>query len=325
MHEILKWIIKPAVCWAAPASQVGSTEVSVSDTAQSPRKLRFAFVSTCVGYSFFDTIKKGMEDAAAALGVECKYTGTPGVDSKAQAEMVRQAVADGYDGIAVSIIDPHAFDEVVLEAMHKGVPVIAFNEDNQHGHNARLASVCQNFYQAGQTLGKECSAFLANNRKILMTMHDAHVSALEDRLRGAQDVLRARGVEWQVLITGTDRDKAMARIREALTLSPEIKVVLSTGQADTEAAGLVLEKHFPAADYAAAGFDLSPETLRLIKKGVIRFTIDQQPYAQGFYPVVQLALYCRFGIRPSDIDAGAALITAENCDSVMDLCRQNYR
>ena len=107
--------------------------------------------------------------------------------------------------------------------------------------------------------------------------------------------------------------------------NPEIKVVLSTGQADTEAAGLVLERHFPAGDYAAAGFDLSPETLRLIRKGVIRFTIDQQPYAQGFYPVVQLALYCRFGIKPSDIDAGAALINAGNCDSVMDLCRQKYR
>jgi len=309
------------------APEVGSTAASFSDTIKSQKKLRFAFVSTCVGYSFFDTVKKGMEDAAAALGVECEYMGTQGVDAKAQAEMVRQAVADGYDGIAVSIIDPQAFDEAVLEATHKGVPVLAFNEDNQHGHNARLASVCQNFYQAGQTLGNESFAFVAKNHKILMTMHDAHVSALEDRLRGAQDVLKAkaRGVEWQVLITGTDRDKAMARIREALTLNPEIKVVLSTGQADTEAAGLVLEKYFPVSDYAAAGFDLSPETLRLIRKGVIRFTIDQQPYAQGFYPVVQLALYCRFGIRPSDIDAGAALITAANCDSVMDLCRQNYR
>lgn len=307
------------------ASEVGITATSSSGTVKSQRKLRFAFVSTCVGYSFFDTVKKGMEDAAAALGVECEYMGTPGVDAKAQAEMVRQSVADGYDGIAVSIIDPQAFDEVVREATRKGVPVVAFNEDNQHGHNTRLASVCQNFYQAGQTLGKESSAFVAEKQKILMTMHDAHVSALEDRLRGAQDVLTTREVEWQVLITGTERDKAMARIREALTSNPEIKVVLSTGQADTEAAGLVLENHFPAADYAAAGFDLSPETLRLVRKGIIRFTIDQQPYAQGFYPVVQLALYCRFGIRPSDINAGAALITAANCDSVMDLCRQKYR
>jgi simple sugar transport system substrate-binding protein len=289
------------------------------------RKLRFAFVSTCVGYDFFETIKKGMEDAAAALGVECHYMGTPGVDAKAQAQMVRQAIAEGYDGIAVSIIDPKAFDDVVLAAIQKGVPVVAFNEDNQHHHNARLASVCQDFYQAGRTLGDKAAAFLPNNGRILMTMHDARVSALEDRLRGAQDVVRARGVEWQVLITGTVRDKAMARIHEALAASPEIKVVLSTGQADTEAAGLVLEKHFPAGGYAAAGFDLSPDTLRLIKEGFIRFTIDQQPYTQGFYPVVQLALYCRFGIRPSDIDAGAGLITAENCDSVADLCRQKYR
>ncbi len=323
MDWLFEWMIRPGICWAAPG--IGAAVISGFDDAKTRRKLRFAFVSTCVGYEFFDTVRKGMEDAAAALGVECTFMGTPGVDAKAQAEMVRQAIADGYDGIAVSIIDPQAFDESVLEAIHKGVPVVAFNEDNQHSHNARLASVCQNFYKAGRTLGERSSAFVPNNSRILMTMHDARVSALEDRLRGAQDVLGARGVEWQVLITGTDREGAMSGIHEALLANPDIRTVLSTGQADTEAAGLVFEKHFPAADYTAAGFDLSPETLRLIKRGFIRFTIDQQPYAQGFYPVIQLALYCRFGIRPSDIDTGAALITNDNCDSVMELCRKKYR
>ena len=90
MNKLMRWIIRPAVCWAAPLPEVGSTAASFSTPAKAQRELRFAFVSTCVGYSFFDTIKKGMDDAAAALGVKCDYMGTPGVDAKAQAEMVRQ-------------------------------------------------------------------------------------------------------------------------------------------------------------------------------------------------------------------------------------------
>jgi len=84
----------------------------------------------------------------------------------------------------------------------------------------------------------------------------------------------------------------------SLKADPEIKVVICTGQADTEGAGLAIERHFRGKGYRAAGFDLSPGTLRLIKAGHIQFTIDQQPYIQGYYPVIQLALYCRYGNPP---------------------------
>jgi simple sugar transport system substrate-binding protein len=39
------------------------------------------------------------------------------------------------------------------------------------------------------------------------------------------------------------------------------------------------------------GYDLLPKTLELLDQGHIDFTIDQQPYLQGFYPVMQLYLY----------------------------------
>ena len=46
---------------------------------------------------------------------------------------------------------------------------------------------------------------------------------------------------------------------------------------------------------------------------------------QGFYPVVQLSLYCRYGIRPSSMDTGAALITKDNVPNVSALSRKGYR
>ena len=53
--------------------------------------------------------------------------------------------------------------------------------------------------------------------------------------------------------------------------------------------------------------------------------IDQQPYLQGFLPVIQLALNIRYGIRPAAVDAGAAIIERENVDSILDLSRAGYR
>jgi simple sugar transport system substrate-binding protein len=114
-------------------------------------------------------------------------------------------------------------------------------------------------------------------------------------------------------------------ITAALRKHPEIKAVLCTGQADTEGAGLAVEKEFANQGYFVGGFDLSPQTLRLLKAGVIQFTIDQQPYVQGFYPVVQLTLCRRYGIRPANLDAGATILRPSDADAVLELTRRGYR
>jgi simple sugar transport system substrate-binding protein len=114
-------------------------------------------------------------------------------------------------------------------------------------------------------------------------------------------------------------------VASALRTHPDIRVVLGTGQSDTEAAGRALERDFAGQGYWSAGFDLSPTTLRLIQAGHIRGTVDQQPYVQGFYPVVQLTLLLRYGIQPSSLDAGAAIITRQTAAQVLELTRQKYR
>ncbi|OHB80000.1 MAG: hypothetical protein A2Z25_04605, partial [Planctomycetes bacterium RBG_16_55_9] len=293
---------------------------------QKPDKpLRFAFITCAVDAKFFEPVKNGMNDAARMMGVECDFLGTEGVDVKAQADRVRRAVADGYDGIALNIIDPEAFDNVVRQAIAKGVPVVAFNVDDHATPNARLSSVNQRLYEAGETLATHLLPYIPDNAHVLMTMHDEGVSALEDRLRGQQAILGKRGIRRTLLVTGNDSVKGAEVVAGALKEHPDIRIVLGTGQSDTEAAGRAIEKYFPNQDYWSAGFDLSPETLRLIQQGHIHCTVDQQPYIQGFYPVIQLTLYLRYGIVPSNIDAGAAIIDRSNVEQVIELTRQKYR
>ncbi|UCD27756.1 MAG: substrate-binding domain-containing protein [Planctomycetota bacterium] len=292
---------------------------------QQQKKLRFIFISTCVDEDFFDPVKKGMRDAADIMGVECSFVGTEEVDIEAQVNMVKKAIADGYDGIALNIIHTTAFDDVVQQAIDKGIPVVAFNVDDHSTPNARLSAIYQKCYEAGRKVAEEASSFIPDNSKILMTLHSAGVTSLDERLRGEQDVLKEKGVTWKVVVSGIEPQKCAEVIARELKADPEIKIVLCTGQADTEGAGLAIEKYFKGKGYATAGFDLSPEILRMLKNGTIRFTIDQQPYTQGFYPVIQLALYCRYGIMPTNMDAGAEIVTGEIADRVLKLSKQKYR
>jgi len=289
------------------------------------RPLRLAFITCVVDAKFFEPVRKGVNDAAEMMGVEADFMGTEGIDVRAQAQMVRQAVADGYDGIAVNLIDQEAFDRVIRETMDKGIPVVGFNTDDRATPNARLSCVNQRLYEAGQSLAQHVLPHIPDGAHILMTMHDEGVSSLEDRLAGEQSVLKKKNVRWTVVVTGNDSLKGADVITEALKANTDITIILGTGQADTEAAGRAIEKSFAGRGYWSAGFDLSPDTLRLIREGHIRCTVDQQPYIQGLYPVIQLTLYLRHGIMPSNIDAGAAIVDAANADEVMELTRRKYR
>ncbi len=294
--------------------------------------LRLLFVTCTVDEAFFDTVRKGMRDAASMLGVEAEFTGTQGVDLEGQVALVREGIAAGYegiaagyDGIALNIIHATAFNPVVQEALDKGVPLVAFNVDGTHGKGAHLSSVNQDLYRAGRTLGARAAEHLASGSKVLITMHDEGISALEDRARGIQEAIaQARQVTWETLVTGTDPEKAVQIIEATLREDPGIRAVLCTGQADTEGAGRALERGAEGR-CLCAGFDLSPEILRLIRDGVIAFTIDQQPYVQGFYPVVQLVLCCRYGITPANMDPGAGIITKQNVAGVMEYSDRGYR
>ncbi len=287
--------------------------------------LRFAFITCCKDAAFFGPVKKGMQDASQSLHVTCDWRGTEDVDLDAQVQLVEQAMETGYDGIALNIIDPQAFDTVIQRAMERGIPVVAFNVDDHATPNVRLSSVSQRLYEAGQRLAEQISESIPDGSHVLLTRHDEGVSALEDRRRGQQDALKDKRLRWTVLTTGSDSEQAVERITETLRQHPEIRIVLGTGQSDTEAAGLAIERNFPRQGYWAAGFDLSPETLRLIQEGSIRCTVDQQPYIQGYYPVVQLTLYLRYGILPSNIDAGATIIDRRNVERVIELTKEEYR
>lgn len=290
-----------------------------------PKPLRFILLTPFVDYSFFDPVKKGMADAAQSLGVEAVFSGTPDGDLQALAKKVQEATKAGYDGIALNIFDSAAMEEPVAEAARAGIPLIAFNVDDRRTATARLAAIGQDVRQAGRTFGSAAATFIPQGGHVLLTMHNADISALEERAAGAREALNSKGLFWTSLITSPEIATAVERIRAALKADPSIHVILSTGSADTEAAGKVIEQYFAGRGYICAGFDLSPETLRLVKAGIIRFTVDQQPYAQGYYAVVELALYRRFGIKPSNIDTGAAIISADMVDQIIQLSRQHYR
>ena len=77
-----------------------------------------------------------------------------------------------------------------------------------------------------------------------------------------------------------------------------------------------------------ATFDLSPEVLTALKAGQIDFAVDQQPFLQGYLPVVFLAQNARYGLLPAKgtlVPTGPSFVTRQNAAAVSILTRQGIR
>ena len=61
---------------------------------------------------------------------------------------------------------------------------------------------------------------------------------------------------------------------------------------------MLKDRNIPPGKILLGGFDLAPQVIEEMKAGYIQVEIDQQPYEQGFIPVMQVYLEKKAGLAP---------------------------
>ena len=85
----------------------------------------------------------------------------------------------------------------------------------------------------------------------------------------------------------------------------------------TRGLALFIESRNLKGKVAGGGFDYLDATLEGIKKGVLQWTIGQDPYSQGFLPVMLAWIYLERGYPARDYDTGAEVADASNIDFII--------
>jgi len=328
--KALRWLMLGAafLVIAGFAFATGTPEAkSVAPPKTGGAGLGYKFMLVSHGSSgdpFHSVVKQGMEDAALVYGVSAEIFFSEGDNAK-QVDLMEQAITSRPDGIGISIVDPVAFDRVIQTALDQGIPVIAFNNDDADTPNPRLAYIGASEQKVGYVLGQYMQQFLKRGDHVVIPEEVPGMSYAVNRSAGIIKAMKEIGVTTEELDAGYERAETTRRISAYLLGHPETRGVLNVGGLTTEVAGMVVEDLKLQDRVVVGGFDLLPNTGPAIKKGITKAVIDQQPYLQGYFTVVQLAMAKYGKFTPFDIDTGRGIVDASNVDEVLDLVKQRIR
>ncbi|WP_037671702.1 substrate-binding domain-containing protein [Streptomyces griseus] len=274
------------------------------------------------GDDFWELVRKGAEAAAAKDDIDLTYASDS--DPAGQAELVRDAVRDRVDGIALTLAKPQAMKAPVTEAKAAGIPVVGLNAGVNAWQDAgALEYFGQDESVAGRAVGEKLNGLKVKHT--LCVIHERGNISLEARCAG---VKKTFGGETDMLyVDGTDMNAMSAAVATSLEQDPSIDEVVTMGAQFALAAVKSVKKAGSRARVAT--FDLNKDLVEAVRDGDVQFAVDQQPYLQGYLAVDALWLYktngniSGGGVAP--VLTGPAFVTKANVAAVAHFASNGTR
>ncbi len=275
---------------------------------------------------------KGSKIAGDILGVKVVYLGPEKFSIKALVDLLEGAIAKKPDAIIVTITSYEALDEPLRRAIKMGIPVFAVNVYDPRSEEERipyLGYLGQDDYEAGKILAEAAIRLFKEKvgrlpKRVVVGIHEVGHVGLEMRAKVAKEVGEALGLPpIEKLDITTDPTKAIEIMRAYLKKHPDTELILTLGPLGAHPAMKLIEEEDLKGKVFVATVDVDAKIIDGIKKDIMLCAISQQPFAQGFLPVVAAYLYLEYGVQvpvgnvPLHVRTGPMVITKDTISMVM--------
>jgi simple sugar transport system substrate-binding protein len=263
--------------------------------------------------AFWSVVRNGIDQAARDVGVTVSYRASDVYAPGRMRRLVEAAVAERPEGLVVTLPNAAALAPALRKAVRAKIPVVAINSGaNAYRRLGALLFVGQPEYATGVAAGRRMAA--AGVRTAICVIHQVGVASLEQRCRGfAAGLAESGGRSIVVEIELQQQQEAVGRLIGWVSgAAAPIDGVLTLGPSGATPALAAMRAQRAFDRITLATFDLAPDILRALRTGEIEFAIDEQPYLQGYLPIVLLTQRARAGLMPAagtTISTGPTFVT----------------
>jgi ribose transport system substrate-binding protein len=291
-------------------------------------KETYYLISNNLALPYWKNAIEGFNKAAAQYDVTAKVDGPNSYDADAESKAFDAAVATHPAGILVSVADASSMQSQIDSALDKGIPVITIDSDAPHSH--RIFFIGTNNREAGHLGGQRVVDRLGGKGNVVFFTMPGQPN-LDERLNGYMEIFAQHpGIKVaEIFNIKGDSGNAMDKTPQYLALTGPAKIdaFICLEASAGKDVGEVL-KRSKATDRLLVAMDVDPDTLQLIKDGVIDATIAQKPYTMGFYGLKALDEIHHYPVQnlrtdfavdsfspfPVFVDTGTAQVDKGNVD-----------
>jgi len=314
-----------------------ATTANAAATSQWCKGVKIAaFPGGPQGGVFANNVYNGFKQAEKDLGPTVKYYFSDWDPAKMMTQW-KEAIATKPNGIAIyGFGGPEASKPLADESIAKGIIVTTLNTslvDLQATYSTKgFGYVGAVNYKAGVDLATEMV-----KRGKLVAGDSVFVWGLKGQGgdRGQRTVGVIDGFEklkmkviYQEIDQATNTTPASGGPTFAgiMAKNPTVKAVVTDhGGLTATAATYMKAANLKAGSVYFGGFDVSPATTTAIESGFLQLVIDQQPFLQGYLPILQICLTKKYGFSGLDVNTAGGFVDATNVKVVAPLAKVEIR
>jgi simple sugar transport system substrate-binding protein len=298
--------------------------------------LTFAIVTHTAGNGFFDPVYVGATVAANLIGAKVLLLGSesPTDDPAREIEILNQIIQDPtLDGLILTTPQVGAYNDIVKTAEANGIPIATTNSYdgtilNRNGisHTGQDASAAA---IAGEALvdclmerGVEGGSILLPSSTAMGNIEvnnrvTSAFNAIVVKLQG-MGKLESFKVDAGPENTGIDTNPndPVNSIVSLFESRGDVVGAFAGNNVFTPALAKAVAQLGMTGEICAYGFDLGPAQQEALRSGDLTGALGQQPFLQGFWPVMQLYLQIDRGIAAANLDTRAQLVTQDTVAAV---------
>ncbi|MBQ9274805.1 MAG: LacI family DNA-binding transcriptional regulator [Succinivibrio sp.] len=258
-----------------------------------------------LGNVFFDEVIEGINAAAREfqeLGAQVQILSISGYDVQEHVSTIRKLGQSGCRALCLATVNTQESRAAINELVESGLKIVLLNTDVEDSR--RLCYVGSDYLKAGRTCAGMLSMLVNLPRlKVLTVAGSKLILGHNLRLQGFREELQRLQVPFEEVASreSSDSDVIAREVTYAeLSAHPEINCIYVTG-AGTAGVGAAI-KQTGRSDIICVGFDDIAGNKALLREGVLKFVICQQPRSQGYHAVkcAFMALAGRLGENPRD-------------------------
>jgi simple sugar transport system substrate-binding protein len=291
-------------------------------------KIRF-FAGGNPGDAFASVVVNGAKQAASDLGCHLDFVYS-NWDPSQMVQQLRQAIATNPDAIAMM---GHPGDAALMplakQAQKAGIPVEYMNVDVPKVRAAYGGGyVGAQLLAEGKRLGAQAaSMFKLKRGDTAIVFGNFGIPGLAPRDLGIVAALKAKGIKVTKVVQqdqyGTNPQGMTPLVVGAIKKDPSVKLVSFSGGQFLGAAGIYLKAAGKKpGQVKAIGFDVVPSVIDAMGQNWAQLTWVQQPFLQGYLPVVSLCMQKKWLFAPLTVDTGTGAVTINNYKSYVPLVKK---